>query len=169
MRKFFFTYMAPIFFYYRRLNTFGQQKQAAERLPVPGKNETALAQAFLREHIAEAAPVNALFAGKVISAPEELPPLQGVRVLRVGLQIGEAKGKIFLPDHALALACRAARPFALDEAQALRYLAGETLEVPDSLRGYHILTFAGWNLGWGKASSGQMKNHYPKGLRRQNQ
>ncbi len=143
-----------------------QKKQAAESLPMPGKSEIALAQAFLREHIAEAVRPNALFAGKIVSAPETLPPLKGIRVLRLGLYIGEIKGKTFQPDHALALACPALRPLPVTEDQARAYQAGQVLPVDDVLRGFYAPALNGLNLGWGKASGGQLKNHYPKGLRK---
>ena len=32
-------------------------------------------------------------------------------------------------------------------------------------KGWTLVTHAGLALGWGKASGGQVKNHYPKGLR----
>ena len=34
-------------------------------------------------------------------------------------------------------------------------------------KGYHLITTDGYSLGWGKLSNNIMKNHYPKGLRRQ--
>lgn len=142
------------------------KKQADFSLPPPGMREIALAQAFLQEHIAEKIVPNAVFAGKICAAPEELPPLKGVRVLRLGLQIGEAKGKIFLPDHALALACPSLRAIPVTEDQARLYQAGQVLPADEALRGFYTPTLDGLNLGWGKASEGQLKNHYPKGLRR---
>ena len=42
----------------------------------------------------------------------------------------------------------------------------EVLEAPEGLRGFVLPTLARLPLGWGKASDGVMKNHYPKGLRR---
>ena len=143
-----------------------QKKQAAHGLPSPGKAEAALVRAFLQEHIAENVQPNALFAGKAVSAPEELPPLQGVRVLRLGLQIGEVKGKIFLPDHALALACPSRRTLPVTEDQARAYQAGQVLPIDEGMRGFYTPALNGLNLGWGKASGGQLKNHYPKGLRK---
>ena len=135
-------------------------------LLLPGKNEQALAKDFLREHAAACPPPNALFAGKIAWVPEEAPPLGGVRVLRAGLTLGEIKGRVFVPDHALALACPPLRTFCVGDREARRYQAGHTLSCDESLRGYYALTLDGVSLGWGKASCGQMKNHYPKGLRR---
>ncbi len=95
--------------------------------------------------------------------------LNGLRVLRAGLCVGtvvgtdRGKGR-FEPDHALALAADTpARTFPADESGAVAYLRGETL--PAEVRGWHIITYQGLPLGWGKASDGVMKNHYPKGLR----
>ena len=38
--------------------------------------------------------------------------------------------------------------------------------MPDAPRGFVLPTLAGLAQGWGKVSDGVMKNHYPKGLRR---
>ena len=46
----------------------------------------------------------------------------------------------------------------------MRYLSGQTL--PCEASGWTLVTVGGLSLGWGKASGGVMKNHYPKGLRR---
>jgi NOL1/NOP2/fmu family ribosome biogenesis protein len=78
------------------------------------------------------------------------------------------KGKIFMPDHAWAVADRApdVQHVPLTEEEARRYQAGETIDVVDGLRGFALPTLHGLVLGWGKISDGVMKNHYPKGLRR---
>ena len=130
------------------------------------KADRAAAEDFLRRHMAAPPEATGVFAGRAVSAPHPLPPLAGIRTLRVGLQLGEVKGKLFTPDHALALACPAARTWPVSREEAARYQAGETLPVPEGLKGYYVLTLDGLNLGWGKASDGQMKNRYPKGLRR---
>ena len=95
--------------------------------------------------------------------------LDGLRVLRTGLCVGtvlgmdRGKGR-FEPDHALALAADpSAHTFPVGEAGAASYLRGETL--PADVRGWYVVTYFGLPLGWGKASDGVMKNHYPKGLR----
>ena len=101
------------------------------------------------------------------SDPKEA--LKGLRVLRAGLCVGSVVGLDrgrgrFEPDHALALCAGAEiRSFAVDYDAAVAYLKGETL--PCDLRGWHTVSYGGLALGWGKASDGVMKNHYPKGLR----
>ena len=111
--------------------------------------------------------------GSLWALPEgldDLSRLDGLRVLRTGLLLAHAEGRRAEPDHALAMAltpCEAARTAELDEAQALAYQAGETLELGDLEPGYTLLTLRGVSLGFGKQAGGVMKNHYPKGLRRQ--
>ena len=90
-------------------------------------------------------------------------------MLRAGVQLGGLKGKVFAPDHALAMALPL--PYGvptvpLSREDALRYQSGETIDVPEDVSGYALPTYHGLALGFGKASSGQLKNHYPKGLRR---
>ena len=146
----------------------GDRKKAAkpESLPPPDKKDAEGAKAFLLERMEGSLLPNAAFAGKLVMAPLDLPPLRGIKVLRAGLQLGESKGKIFIPDHALALAaiCKYRVKLTLEEAKA--YQAGETLAAPETMKGFYTPVYEGFSLGWVKISDGQMKNHYPKGLRR---
>ena len=104
-----------------------------------------------------------------LSVLEDMPLLtgkKGISVLRAGLILGCAKGKVFVPDHAWAMSIRPPElpRVELTEEQARQYQAGQT--VPATGKGWALASFAGLNLGWGKISDGVMKNHYPKGLRR---
>ncbi len=137
-----------------------------ERLPAPDKAALSLAEAFLREHMEQAPIPNAVFAGRLVCAPSGMPPIKGVKILRVGLQLGEIKGKVFVPDHALAMAVPCKRILPVSQAEARAYQAGETLPAPEGMKGFCTLSLEGLALGWGKVSDGQAKNHYPKGLRR---
>lgn len=137
-----------------------------DALPAPDKTDRALAEDFLNGQILDPAEANGVFAGRLAMIPGALPPLNGIKVLRIGLALGEIKGRVFAPDHALALACRAKNTVdvTLDEARA--YQAGQVLCAREELRGYCTPVLEGMQLGWGKAGGGQIKNHYPKGLRR---
>ena len=108
--------------------------------------------------------------GKILCLPEEFPVsrLKGIPVLREGVVLFHLEGRHWEPDHALAMALKpqeGKRVAEVSEKQALRYQAGEELEV-EGEPGYTLLTCQGIPLGWGKQSGGRMKNHYPKGLRR---
>ncbi|MDD3410466.1 MAG: RsmB/NOP family class I SAM-dependent RNA methyltransferase [Eubacteriales bacterium] len=140
-----------------------------------GKRETALEpQPFAlppKEALAPCADFgvtpNAALGDALIAVPP-LPPLRGVKVLRAGVTLGRCKGKLFTPDHALALCWRppTVPRVPISEADARAYQRGETLPAPEGLCGWALPTLAGLPLGWVKISDGQMKNHYPKGLRR---
>jgi len=99
--------------------------------------------------------------------------LAGLKVPRPGLHLGTVRKNRFEPSHALALAirredARTCVDHAADSAETSAYLRGETLSVPCQLKGWTLVTVDGFPLGWGKASGGVLKNHYPKGLRRPN-
>ena len=140
---------------------------AGQRLAKPHKALLSAYEAFARPFGALPA-ANAQLGDALLSAPD-LPPLDGVKVLRAGLQLGVLKGKVFAPDHALAMALNQPYPFPtlpLSREDSLAYQSGEALPCPEDLSGYVLPVYHGLALGFGKCSGGQMKNHYPKGLRR---
>ena len=142
-------------------------RPAAERLSPPAPAVRAAYEAFAGR-LRSLPPANAQLGDALLSAPD-LPPLDGVRVLRAGVQLGVLKGKVFAPDHALAMVLSPAcglPSLVLDRAGALRYQSGEALPAPEEMSGWALAVYEGLVLGFGKVSGGQFKNHYPKGLRR---
>ncbi len=110
-----------------------------------------------------------LFGEQLYQMPEGMPELDGLRVLRPGLHLGTLKKGRFEPSHAWALALtqqkvRRTHNLAADSAQVQSYLRGETLDCAGE-KGWTLVTVDGFALGWGKQSAGQLKNHFPKGLR----
>ena len=132
----------------------------------PKSDKAPLADAFLREETAGlAGPLRLLPDGRALLLPPLPCALAGLRLLRAGLLLGEvAKGR-FVPSHALAMAVGLPllQRVELTEADALRYLRGETL--PTALSGWCAVTYAGLALGLAKGAGGILKNHLPKGLR----
>lgn len=107
-----------------------------------------------------------LFGEQLYLLPEAMPDLSGLRVLRPGLHLGTVKKNRFEPSHALALALQpsdVAQVYETKEPE--KYLRGETFSCSPKLSGWTLVTYLGQPMGWGKASGGVMKNHYPKGLR----
>jgi len=97
--------------------------------------------------------------------------IEGLKVVRPGLQLGELKTKRIEPAHALALAVRPEEiarlaSFHADAPETAAYLRGEAVQDENEHSGWTIVAADGFPLGWAKASSGQLKNHLPKGLRR---
>jgi 16S rRNA C967 or C1407 C5-methylase (RsmB/RsmF family)/NOL1/NOP2/fmu family ribosome biogenesis protein len=109
-----------------------------------------------------------LFGEQLYLLPEGMVDLKGLRVLRPGLHIATYKKDRFQPAHGLAMACRPqdvkTSLYLEQETEALAYQAGQTL--PCKEKGWVLVCANDYSLGWGKASNGICKNHYPKGLRR---
>ena len=100
--------------------------------------------------------------------PEAMPALP-VRTLRVGIELGAFDGRRFTPAHALAMAVtkgECARFLPLSEGETEKYLRGETFPT-DAENGWCVVGYGDYPLGLGKIAGGILKNHYPKGLRRQ--
>ena len=107
------------------------------------------------------------FGSSLYWAPEELPSLRGLKVLRPGLELGEVKKDRFEPAHALALwlkTCANVLDLPADSPEARAYLHGDVVSAQG--RGWCLVRFDGYSIGWGKGDGKVLKNHYPKGLRR---
>lgn len=95
--------------------------------------------------------------------------LEGLRVLRPGLWLGQVKETRFLPDHALAMWLKPERvrrrlDLSLDDPRLYAYLRGEQLEEQGE-EGWLLVTVEGFPLGWGRRVRGIIKNRYPQRLR----
>lgn len=111
-----------------------------------------------------------LYGDQLYRVPEQMPDFAGLKVLRPGLHLGTFKKNRFEPSHALALALkpeevRQTRLLYADEPEIRSYLSGNTLPADGSQKGWVLVCTDGYSIGWAKAASGVLKNHYPKGLR----
>ena len=107
------------------------------------------------------------FGDQIYLLPQDAPELKGLRVYRAGLHLGTVRSNRFEPSHALALALRPDQvKQTLDVSDVCRYLNGESVSSDSAQKGWLMVTYRGLPIGWGKASGGVVKNHYPKGLRR---
>ncbi|MGC5327364.1 RsmF rRNA methyltransferase first C-terminal domain-containing protein [Brevibacillus sp. SYSU BS000544] len=110
-----------------------------------------------------------LFGEQLYHLPQAQLPLEGLKIVRAGWHLGTVKKNRMEPSHALALALRKedvsrSINFSADDPMLLRYLKGESVTVSGK-NGWTLVTVDGFSLGWGKMVDGQLKNHYPKGLR----
>lgn len=125
-------------------------------------------EAFLDENFEKFSGVHAVFSDGVTLLPEKLPKITGARVIRRGVPAGRLCKNRFEPSHALYMA--ALQPdlknridLTPDSREIRCFLHGEEIEC-DAV-GYTAVTVCGITVGFGKASRGKLKNHYPKGLR----
>ena len=54
---------------------------------------------------------------------------------------------------------------ASDSHEIRAYLNGQSFTA-EGEKGWYLITTDGYSIGWGKLAGGMMKNHYPKGLRK---
>lgn len=102
--------------------------------------------------------------------PEDIPSIHQLNVLRAGVQLGTIKKNRFEPSYGFA---HILKPndvkqcinFSASDEDVYRYLQGEPLTIDKGFSGWVLVCVDGYPLGWGKASQGSLKNHYPKGLR----
>ena len=112
-----------------------------------------------------------MFGDSIYLLPEGMISLKGLKVERAGLKLGINKKNRFEPDHAFALALKpeevkqVVNTSSIDSADIDKYIRGEVIDCQFD-NGWSLVAVDGVSIGWGKASGGSLKNHYPKGLRR---
>lgn len=117
-----------------------------------------------------------LFGEQLYRLPDVDINLRGIHVLRAGLHIGEFKKNRFEPAFALALTLgkddvKKYVELGCDDSRTLGYFNGQSImfnedEIDTKLKGWCLFGIDGYSAGWGKIANNQMKNHYPKGLRK---
>ena len=107
------------------------------------------------------------FGNRVHWVPEEMPDIRKIKVVRPGLELGEVKKNRFEPAHALALwlkKCENTLDLQENSKEIRMYMEGQV--IPGNCKGWCLITVGGYSIGWGKGDGNAIKNHYPKGLRR---
>ncbi len=114
-------------------------------------------------------PYSAVCKGDGVFLVPELPQTGKLPIVRAGIFAGTLQKGRFVPEHALFAAAglqpRQILDLPADSEQIRRFLHGEEIDCPEEWSGYVGLRVEGVPLGYGKASAGRLKNHYPKGLR----
>lgn len=119
------------------------------------------------------------YGSRIYLQPIDVPPLDGLKVVRAGWYIGEIKNNKFIPAHSLAMGLTSTEAFRVinlnSDSQLLqRYLKGETIFVDrDDIQlkehvqdnGYVLICVDTCPVGFGKYVSGMIKNEIPAGWR----
>jgi len=145
---------------------------------------------FLKETIVDLSFMNdrsiTKFGDQIYLLPKHCPKLKGLKVMRPGLHLGTILKNRFEPGHALAMFlsknCSKKECYlSLNNDVIYKYINGETFNISEEMYGFtlgdtsfDVKDYQGWNIiffgdksaGWGKLTNGIMKNHYPKGLRK---
>jgi 16S rRNA C967 or C1407 C5-methylase (RsmB/RsmF family)/NOL1/NOP2/fmu family ribosome biogenesis protein len=101
---------------------------------------------------------------------ESLETLQQyLYIKKSGVRLGKLVGKDLIPDHELALSLlinkEAFLKTELTYEQAIAYLRKDNLELSTAAKGWSLMTYQGFALGWAKLLANRMNNYYPKEIR----
>lgn len=95
--------------------------------------------------------------------------LNDLKPIRNGIFAGTVRNGRFIPEHALFNNCdlipKNVLELSIDDKRLAAFLHGEEIACDESLKGFAQVRAMGIPLGFGKANTGVLKNHYPKGLR----
>lgn len=108
------------------------------------------------------------FGENIYLLPADMPGLKGLKVVRPGLHTATKLKNREEPAHALAMSLSPGEGnfIYVETDTPEKYINGEQITCANDIKGFVVVTYRGITLGWGKASGGNVKNHYPKGLRR---
>ena len=143
-------------------------EEEAEYTPVSGEKLPKEWVQFAKELGIELPAGSAVMFGETLYwAPEGMPDIRKLKVLRPGLELGVVKKGRFEPSHALALwlkTCANVQSYGAESAEMAKYIHGDV--VHSNIKGWCLVMADGYSIGWGKGDGTVLKNHYPKGLRR---
>ena len=140
--------------------------------PTPAKKIPQLVTDFLKDTFYDTKPYEKLFVkdDKVFALPQICPELTGTHAIRAGVFVGLIKKNYFEPEHSLFSTAdiknvKRVLDLKLDDNRVQQFLRGEEIAAENVDKGYTLVAVEGIPLGFGKVSSGRLKNKYPKGLR----
>lgn len=141
-------------------------KDAAKSL---SRDEARAVESFFSEALTQRPRGRLVKHGENIVLIEHACPLLPKSVFMYGTLVGEVQKGNFKPAHhffsVFGGLFKLKEELSMDEGRLCAYLRGEEIKATSEGRGWCAVTYRGVTLGGGKASSGVIKNHYPKGLR----
>ena len=145
-----------------RFRKIGESKPQLEKIK---PKKSAIFEEFWAQNFICDLPQYIVNQDKVFICPYNLDFLP--HVVRFGVFAGYIKGNRFDPAHSLYSAFGAQAKSSINLSVSDPLLADflKGLEIPCENSGYTAVLVCGMPLGFGKASGGRLKNHYPKGLR----
>ena len=94
--------------------------------------------------------------------------LKKLHVIYSGVLVGEFVRNKFIPSHELSMTDLISDdiPFTeLSEEQAIKYLRRDEIKISGDLKGWTLVKYEGFNLGWVNVLANRVNNYYPKALR----
>ena len=91
--------------------------------------------------------------------------MQELKVRYAGVELGTIAKDDLIPEHALALSTvinPSVYSVELDLEQALNYLRKNEISISNEYKGWALVTYQGFHLGWIKMLGNRINNYYPK-------
>jgi 16S rRNA C967 or C1407 C5-methylase (RsmB/RsmF family)/NOL1/NOP2/fmu family ribosome biogenesis protein len=92
-----------------------------------------------------------------------------LHIRKAGVKMGKIAGKDLIPDHQLAQSLYLSDEInrvELTEEEAMKYLRREDFMLDESQKGWSLMTYENFGLGWAKILPNRINNYYPKELRK---
>lgn len=146
------------------------RKQVRTLKPSVNLADLKVLKAFYQENLNKKVPSYIIENnGHLYAVKKNFPELKGIRVLRNGLYLGEVRKNRFIPSYSLALTLtkqdvKRSYDYPSESEEIKKYIHGETLEGTGE-KGFGVIFVDGYPLSFYKESN-QVKNLFPKGLRR---
>lgn len=146
------------------------RKQVRTIKPSVNLADLKILKAFYQENLNKKVPSYIIENnGHLYAVKKNFPELKEIRVLRNGLYLGEVRKNRFIPSYSLALTLtkqdvKRSYDFPSESEEIKKYIHGETLEGTGE-KGFGVIFVDGYPLSFYKESN-QVKNLFPKGLRR---
>jgi NOL1/NOP2/fmu family ribosome biogenesis protein len=94
--------------------------------------------------------------------------VDNIYVRRAGTGIGKIAGNDLVPDHALAVSTLVNGSIvavSLKKEEAIQYLRRDEVSITTGQKGWTLVRFEQYNLGWIKVLQNRINNYYPQGWR----
>jgi 16S rRNA C967 or C1407 C5-methylase (RsmB/RsmF family)/NOL1/NOP2/fmu family ribosome biogenesis protein len=91
-----------------------------------------------------------------------------LHIRKAGVKMGKIAGKDLIPDHQLALSLYLSdniNRVELTADEAMKYLRREDFTLDQAQKGWSLMTFENFGLGWAKILPNRINNYYPKELK----
>jgi 16S rRNA C967 or C1407 C5-methylase (RsmB/RsmF family)/NOL1/NOP2/fmu family ribosome biogenesis protein len=134
------------------------------------KNEAAIIQPWLQpgNQVQLWKQKEDLFAFPQQLEKELLTIVDNIYVRRAGTGIGKIAGNDLVPDHALAVSTLVNGSIvavSLKKEEAIQYLRRDEVSITTGQKGWTLVRFEQYNLGWIKVLQNRINNYYPQGWR----
>ncbi len=143
--------------------------RAAKELSPLGKKEQAVAEAWIKKEDSYYFSLQqTIYAWPAIFRSEWQACLSVLNVLYSGVRVGQLLRDKLVPDHALAQSKQLAGNVVLNElplADAICFLQRKPFSMGEASKGWKVVTYQHFTLGWINALAGRINNYYPKELR----